>query len=563
MDFPWTKMNLIHQHYSLVMLLMYLNLALGHGQEVVHVPSTRWCHFYNETVCPDGADSCHRKDDCRDPQQPGRRNMCFVLWRNSSADAIEVVLKGCIIDMTECYNQSECVAVKPANRGAYFCCCEGDNCNREFSWNVRPVTTTPTPVTERTSRPSEKTLIALVTLAPIVLVTVCVLVGFFVYRRRKPSYFNEIPSLDSGLACPPSPLPVARPVQLLEIVTRGRFVAIWRGRLRAEPVAVKIFPGHERRSWQAEREVLQLPQMNHENLVRFIDVEKHTDLAQVEYWILSEYCEHGSLCDYLKGHLVSWPEALRIAEGVARGLAHLHEEAPLSRAAGAAKPAVAHRDFKSKNVLLRADLTPCVADFGLALIFYPHRPIGDVHPQVGTRRYMAPEVLEGSICFHRDAFLRIDMYALGLVLWELASRCSAAPGPVADYRLPFEEEVGPHPSLDDMQHQVASRRVRPRLQPHWRLHQGLEVLCETAEDCWDNDAEARVSASCVLERMGALRHQQAAGAPALRSPSVPTVAAGAGSLAEPLLPPPPAGPPHQLSEPLLPPAAAPSASGPL
>ena len=44
--------------------------------------------------------------------------------------------------------------------------------------------------------------------------------------------------------------------------------------------------------------------------------------------------------------------------------------------------------------------------------------------QVGTRRYMAPEVLEGAINFTRDAFLRIDMYACGLVLWELLTRCS-------------------------------------------------------------------------------------------------------------------------------------------
>lgn len=41
---------------------------------------------------------------------------------------------------------------------------------------------------------------------------------------------------------------------------------------------------------------------------------------------------------------------------------------------------------------------------------------------------MAPEVLEGAINFSRDAFLRIDMYALGLVLWELVSRCSAVDG---------------------------------------------------------------------------------------------------------------------------------------
>lgn len=44
---------------------------------------------------------------------------------------------------------------------------------------------------------------------------------------------------------------------------------------------------------------------------------------------------------------------------------------------------------------------------------------------------MAPEVLEGAINFQRDAFLRIDMYAMGLVLWELVSRCKAADGECA------------------------------------------------------------------------------------------------------------------------------------
>jgi len=47
-----------------------------------------------------------------------------------------------------------------------------------------------------------------------------------------------------------------------------------------------------------------------------------------------------------------------------------------------------------------------------------------IFSKVGTRRYMAPEVLEGAINFTRDSFLRIDMYACGLVLWELASRCT-------------------------------------------------------------------------------------------------------------------------------------------
>ena len=45
--------------------------------------------------------------------------------------------------------------------------------------------------------------------------------------------------------------------------------------------------------------------------------------------------------------------------------------------------------------------------------------------QVGTLRYMAPELLDGAVNL-RDceaSLKQIDMYALGLVLWEISSRC--------------------------------------------------------------------------------------------------------------------------------------------
>ena len=45
--------------------------------------------------------------------------------------------------------------------------------------------------------------------------------------------------------------------------------------------------------------------------------------------------------------------------------------------------------------------------------------------QVGTKRYMAPEVLDGAIAFQRESFMRIDVYALSLVMWEMVSRCTA------------------------------------------------------------------------------------------------------------------------------------------
>jgi serine/threonine protein kinase len=71
----------------------------------------------------------------------------------------------------------------------------------------------------------------------------------------------------------------------------------------------------------------------------------------------------------------------KICEHMYRGLMHLHEEIPANKADGY-KPAIAHRDFKSKNVLLKSDLTACIADFGLALIFQPGKPCGDTHGQV-------------------------------------------------------------------------------------------------------------------------------------------------------------------------------------
>ena len=76
------------------------------------------------------------------------------------------------------------------------------------------------------------------------------------------------------------------------------------------------------------------------------------------------------------------------------GLTHLHEELPATSTEGP-KPSIVHRDFKSKNVLLSTNFRACIADFGLAIVFHPNTVLGDAHGQVGTRRYMAPEVLEG------------------------------------------------------------------------------------------------------------------------------------------------------------------------
>lgn len=60
------------------------------------------------------------------------------------------------------------------------------------------------------------------------------------------------------------------------------------------------------------------------------------------------------------------------------------------------KPGIAHRDIKSKNILVRKDLSCVIADFGLAIVLdSKHSQDVDHSRKVGTTRYLSPEVLSG------------------------------------------------------------------------------------------------------------------------------------------------------------------------
>lgn len=83
---------------------------------------------------------------------------------------------------------------------------------------------------------------------------------------------------------------------------------------------------------------------------------------------------------------------------------------------------------------------------------------------------MAPEVLEGAINFQRDSFLRIDMYAMGLVLWELVTRCSDTDGKSNSAGMLLHQRVKGHFALGGPSEQGACLyfvcgAVQLRIQP--------------------------------------------------------------------------------------------------
>lgn len=64
--------------------------------------------------------------------------------------------------------------------------------------------------------------------------------------------------------------------------------------------------------------------------------------------------------------------------------------------------------------------------------------------------------------------------------------------------------VGLHPTLEQMQALVSRRKARPLFPTQWRESAASRLVRDTAEDCWDQDAEARLTALCVEERLNEL-----------------------------------------------------------
>lgn len=208
--------------------------------------------------------------------------------------------------------------------------------------------------------------------------------------------------------------------------------------------------------------------MSHINILEFLLSESK---LRKEFWMISSFHKNGSLSDYLKTNVLSWNDFCKISQSMANGLMFLHEEKN-----DGLKPSIAHRDFKSQNVILKEDLTACIADFGCALAFKSNDQCNQDLSQVGTNRYMAPEVIDGAIDFNRDAFLRIDIYACGLVLWEMVSRCNAYNLPFTNYLLPFELELGMNPSLQDLYETVVQQKMRPKILDQWRAHEVRKIM---------------------------------------------------------------------------------------
>lgn len=301
---------------------------------------------------------------------------------------------------------------------------------------------------------------------------------------------------------------VARQVTLINIIGQGRFGEVWRGHWRGEPVAVKIFTSFDEQSWFREVEIYQTVMLRHENVLGFIAADNKDNGTWTQLWLITEYMELGSLYDFLRRHVVTCQRGLEMCLNIATGLAHLHMDIVGTHG----KPAIAHRDLKSKNVLIRQNGICAVGDLGLAVRYDATSNVLDLPEtsKVGTKRYLAPEVLNDTLNVqYFEEFKRADIYALGLVIWEIATRSTplAENRQCPDYQLPYQSVVGSDPGFEDMRKVVGVQGIRPDCPNFWQQDSVFHSWLRVMRECWYENPSSRSTALRVKKSLGFLNQE--------------------------------------------------------
>jgi eukaryotic-like serine/threonine-protein kinase len=236
--------------------------------------------------------------------------------------------------------------------------------------------------------------------------------------------------------------------ECLEELGRGGMGVVYKARHLAlkRLVALKMIVGADYASADQierfRREAEAVARLQHPNIVQIYEVGQRDGRP---YFSL-EFVDGGSLADKLRGTPLPPAEAARVVEILARAVHAAHQRG------------IVHRDLKPGNVLLTADGTPKIADFGLAKETDGSSSRTQEGTVVGTPSYMAPEQAGGKVNAIGPA---ADTYALGAILYETLTG-----------RPPFKGVT----SLDTIM-QVVSLEPAPPRDLQSQVPRDLETIC--------------------------------------------------------------------------------------
>lgn len=195
--------------------------------------------------------------------------------------------------------------------------------------------------------------------------------------------------------------------KIIELIAHGMMGPVYRGldletdqKVAVKTLNPKLLRDQPDLVERFRREDEGLRQLNHPNIVhRLAAIEEKSG-----YYIIMEYVEGGSLRNLLdESGPITLPRVLEIALDLADALTRTH------------RMGIIHRDIKPENVLIAADGTPRLSDFGLA--HYKNRQsLLDAGGIVGTWVYLPPETFKGL-----EVDERADIWSFGVLLFEMLS----------------------------------------------------------------------------------------------------------------------------------------------
>ncbi|HEU4521003.1 MAG TPA: serine/threonine-protein kinase [Thermoanaerobaculia bacterium] len=205
------------------------------------------------------------------------------------------------------------------------------------------------------------------------------------------------------------------PYEVESVLGRGAMGMVYLARDRriGRKVALKTVHVEERFDDESEanefykrlqREAELCGSLQHPNIVTLYEPGYDNDIIA---WLATEYIDGESLRDRMKKRKpLPLAEALRIADGILRGLTFAHAKG------------IIHRDIKPANILLTAAGEAKIADFGIA------RPVDSnltaVGEMLGTPSYMSPEQVKCTAVTARS-----DLFSVGTVLYEMVTGVKA------------------------------------------------------------------------------------------------------------------------------------------
>ena len=299
------------------------------------------------------------------------------------------------------------------------------------------------------------------------------------------------------------------PYEILSPLGSGGMGEVYRARdtrLDRE-VAIKILPSHLSENAEArqrfEREARTISSLNHPNVCTLYDVGKQDCVD----FLVMEYLEGETLADRLRKGPLSIDQVFRHGIEICDGLDKAHRNG------------VVHRDLKPGNIMLTKTGAKLM-DFGLAKASVISSPGSSVsltvtlstpvasHPLtaqgavVGTFQYMSPEQVEG-----KEADPRSDIFALGAVLYEMATAKRAFEGRTAASAMAavLERDPAPMSSVQPMTPPAFERLVKI-------------CLAKDPDERWQTAHDVKLQLK-ELAQAGSQPASQSSGSPMLAPPT--------------------------------------------